>query len=60
MTLTLVIDGEAHAVIWNGDADSLRAQIQQWMARSEIVGMPLASGSTVLVNWRAVKTAEVR
>lgn len=61
MALTLVIDQAlSYEIAWDGDANSLRKEIQQAITRSEIDTVRLADGTTMLVNWRAVKTVEVR
>lgn len=60
MTLTLVIDQTlGYEIAWDGDAEDLRKQIQQWMTRSERTVLTLSNGATMLVNWPAVKTVQV-
>lgn len=61
MTVTVVIDGAIELdVFWEHGADALRERIRAAMDGSQREVLTLADGTTVLVNWPAVKTVAVR
>jgi len=68
--LIVVIDGAEYlidAAAWVPAGTPLEdrpavmaAVVQGWLTRSEVVGLPLVGGSSMLTNWRAVELFEVR
>jgi hypothetical protein len=58
--MILIIDGTIrHQITWDGTAEELRRQAHQWITRGELGILPLAAGSTVAINWRAIRTLQV-
>lgn len=59
-TFVLIIDGTIrHAIVWDGTAEQVRAHAHRWLTRGDFTVLPLAAGSTVAIQWRAVRTLQV-
>lgn len=60
MEVRIVIDGQTFELPAETDPDELRGRIAQAVFRCEVEQMYLADGHTMLVNWRAVRTIQIR
>lgn len=59
--VTLVIDGTIeHVLDWPERMGDIRRHLQQVITRSDTDWYDLAEGGQVLINWRAVRTVQVR
>ncbi|MBL7497706.1 hypothetical protein I6A84_15030 [Frankia sp. CNm7] len=59
MDVRIVIDGQAFALPAGTDPGELRRRVAQAVFRCEVEQLHLADGSTMLVNWRSVRTIRI-
>ncbi|MCL9793751.1 hypothetical protein [Frankia sp. AgKG'84/4] len=60
MRVELVIDGQPYELPAGADPAELRRRIGQAVFRCEVEQLHLADGRTMLINWRSVRSVEVR
>ncbi|MDT3438702.1 MULTISPECIES: hypothetical protein [unclassified Pseudofrankia] len=60
MEVRIVIDGQTFELPADTDPDELRTRVAQAVFRCEVEQLYLADGYTMLVNWRSVRTIQIR